>query len=434
MTILQRLGIAVLAAAALAAGGAAAQGYPNRPITLICPWPAGGSTDTHLRKLSELASKHLGQPIIVENKPGAAGMLGPAGMARAAAPDGYTISQFHINGLRQPHMQKVDWDPLKDFTYIIGVSGYTFGVVVKSDSPIKSVADVIAYAKANPGKFSYSSTGIGTSPHLVVEELASKAGVQLLHVPFKGNADSTQALMGGHVMAQSDATGWGKFVDAGTFRLLVTFGEQRTRWGRRLRKSSATTSSSIRRTASRVRKAWIRKWCGSSTTRSRRRWTIQSTTRCCNSSTRSTGTSRPRTTRSGRRRLGHRAGEGGAARSAAQVSVRDLFNLDGRVALVTGGSRGLGLQMAEALGGDGRESRAHGAQAARAGRGGEPPRQARREERGDRLRHVRPGPRSPPPSSARSAALGPIDILVTTAGTNGARRRSTIPSRRGRRS
>jgi len=231
MTILQRLGVAALAAVALAAGSAAAQGYPNRPITLICPWPAGGSTDTHLRKLSELASKHLGQPIIVENKPGAGGMLGPAGMARAAAPDGYTISQFHINGLRQPHMQKVDWDPLKDFTYIIGVSGYTFGMVVKSDSPIKSVADVIAYAKANPGKFSYSSTGIGTSPHLVVEELASKAGVQLLHVPFKGNADSTQALMGGHVMAQSDATGWGKFVDAGTFRLLVTFGEQRTRWG-----------------------------------------------------------------------------------------------------------------------------------------------------------------------------------------------------------
>src|SRR5258706_9620629 len=231
MTILQRLGVAALAAVALAAGGAAAQGYPNRPITLICPWPAGGPTDTHLRKLSELASKHLGQPIIVENKPGAAGMIGPAGMARTAAPDGYTISQLTINALRQPHMQKVDWDPLKDFTYIIGVSGYTFGVVVKSDSPIKSLADMIAYAKANPGKFTYGSTGIGTSPHLLVEQLATAAGVELLHVPFKGNADSTQALMGGHTMAQSDSTGWGKFVDAGTFRLLVTFGAERSRWG-----------------------------------------------------------------------------------------------------------------------------------------------------------------------------------------------------------
>jgi tripartite-type tricarboxylate transporter receptor subunit TctC len=89
----------------------------------------------------------------------------------------------------------------------------------------------MAYAKANPGKMSYASTGTGTSPHLLVEELASKAGVQFLHVPYKGNADSTQALMGGHVMAQSDATGWGKFVDQGVFRLLVTFGEQRTRWG-----------------------------------------------------------------------------------------------------------------------------------------------------------------------------------------------------------
>jgi len=230
MMILQRLAAAA-ALLVLATGNAFAQGYPSRPITLICPWPAGGSTDTHLRKLADLASKHLGQPIIVENKPGSGGMLGPAGMARTAAPDGYTLSQFHINGLRQPHMMKVDWDPLKDFTYIIGVSGYTFGLVVKADSPIKSFADVVAYAKANPGKFSYGSTGIGTSPHLVMEQLATQAGIQLLNVPFKGNADSTQALMGGHIMAQSDATGWGKFVDAGTFRLLVTFGAERTRWG-----------------------------------------------------------------------------------------------------------------------------------------------------------------------------------------------------------
>lgn len=101
---------------------------------------------------------------------------------------------------------------------------------MKSDSPFKSFGDFLAYARANPGKLSYGSTGTGTSPHLLMEEVASKTGVQLLHVPFKGNADSTQALMGGHVMAQSDASGRGKFVDAGTFRLLVTFGEQRARW------------------------------------------------------------------------------------------------------------------------------------------------------------------------------------------------------------
>jgi len=231
MSFIHRVAATALAALASFAAPAYAQGYPSRPITLICPWPAGGPTDTHLRKLAELAAKHLGQPVIVENRPGAGGMLGPAAMAASAKPDGYTISQMTVAAFRQPYMQKVEWDPIRDFTYIIGVSGYTFGVVVKSDSPFKTFDDFIAYAKANPGKLSYSSTGNGTSPHLLMEEVSAKANVQLLHVPYKGNADSTQALLGGHVMAQSDATGWGKFVDAGTFRLLVTFGDERTRWG-----------------------------------------------------------------------------------------------------------------------------------------------------------------------------------------------------------
>ena len=230
MKSMQRLAAAAWAALAIAAASVQAQDFPNRPITLICPWPAGGSTDTHLRKFAEVAARYLGQPIIVENKPGAGGMIGPAGMASGAKPDGYTLSQLTVSAFRQPYIQKVEWDPLRDFTYIIGISGYTFGVVVKSDSPIKSFDDFVAYAKANPGKLSYGSTGTGTSPHLLMEDVAGRTGIQLLHVPFKGNADSTQALMGGHVMAQSDATGWGRHVDAGTFRLLVTFGEQRARW------------------------------------------------------------------------------------------------------------------------------------------------------------------------------------------------------------
>jgi len=128
-------------------------------------------------------------------------------------------------------MQKLAWDPVRDFTYIIGLSGYTFGVVVKSDSPFKTFSDLLDYARANPGKLSYGSTGTGTSPHLLMEEVSMKTGVQFLHVPFKGNADSTQALLGGHIMAQSDSSGWGHFVDAGQFRLLVTFGSRRTkRW------------------------------------------------------------------------------------------------------------------------------------------------------------------------------------------------------------
>jgi tripartite-type tricarboxylate transporter receptor subunit TctC len=210
---------------------AAAQDFPSRPITLICPWPPGGSTDTHLRRFAEIATKYLGQPILVENKPGAGGTIGPGIVAQTTKPDGYTLSQMHMGAFRVPHMQKLPWDPVRDFTYIIGLSGYTFGVVVKSDSPFKSFRDLLDYAKANPGKMSYSSTGTGTSPHLLMEEVSMKTGAQFLHVPYKGSADSTQALLGGHVMAQSDSSGWGRFVDAGQMRLLVTFGSQRTkRW------------------------------------------------------------------------------------------------------------------------------------------------------------------------------------------------------------
>jgi tripartite-type tricarboxylate transporter receptor subunit TctC len=207
-----------------------AQTFPSKPITLICPWSAGGGTDLHLRKLAEIAARHLGQPVVVENRPGGSGMNGPATMAKTAKPDGYTISQLAITAYRVPHMQKVDWDPLADFSYIIGVSGYTFGIVVKSDSPFKTLRDFIDYARANPGKLSYGTPGTGTSLHLAMEEIGAKAGVQFLHVPFKGQADSAQALMGGHIMAQVDSTGWARQVDAGTFRLLATLGDRRTRW------------------------------------------------------------------------------------------------------------------------------------------------------------------------------------------------------------
>jgi tripartite-type tricarboxylate transporter receptor subunit TctC len=224
-------------AAALAAPLAAvptsaqAQAYPTKPITLIVPWPAGGSTDRHHRALAELASKHLGQQIIIENKPGAGGTLGPGAMALTAKPDGYTISQYPMGMLRLPHMQKTAWDPIKDFSFIMGVSGYTFGFTVRSDSPFKTFKDYVEAARKEPGKIDYGSTGIGTSPHLLMEELSDNAKVKLNHVPFKGNADLQQALLGGHVMAQSDASGWDKFVDGGQMRLLVTFGEKRTkRW------------------------------------------------------------------------------------------------------------------------------------------------------------------------------------------------------------
>ncbi|SNS79706.1 Tat (twin-arginine translocation) pathway signal sequence [Noviherbaspirillum humi] len=220
------------AGATLAAPGLAVaqQNYPNKPIRLICPWPAGGSTDVVMRTFAESAGKALGGTMIVENKPGAGGIFGAAELANAR-PDGYTISQLPLGIFRLPHMQQVTFDPVKDLTYIACLTGYTFGMVVRSDSPIKSMKDLVDYAKANPGQFSYGSTGTGTTPHLVVEQFARRAGVKLLHIPYKGNADGMQALLGGHVMAHSDATGWAGAVESGRARLLATYGSKRTkRW------------------------------------------------------------------------------------------------------------------------------------------------------------------------------------------------------------
>lgn len=152
-------------------------------------------------------------------------------MALQARPDGYTIAQFPLGMLRMPHMQRTNWHPINDFSFILGVSGYTFGFVVRADSPYKTFQDYVEAARKEPGKIDYGSTGTGTSPHLLMEEVAAAVGIKLNHVPFRGNADLMQAVLGGHVSAGSDATGWDRFVDAGQMRLLLTFGEQRTkRW------------------------------------------------------------------------------------------------------------------------------------------------------------------------------------------------------------
>jgi len=217
-------------AVSIAMPAMAQSNFPSRPIKLICPWPAGGSTDAVMRAIAESASRILNNPVITENKGGAGGMLGPNELV-SAKPDGYTLSQLPMGILRIPHMQKTLFDPLADFTYVACLTGYTFGIVVRSDSPIKSIKDLVDYAKANPGKFTYGSTGNGTTPHLAVEEFAMKASIKLQHVPFKGNAEGMQAILGGHIMSHSDATGWGPHVEAGTCRLLATYGSKRTkRW------------------------------------------------------------------------------------------------------------------------------------------------------------------------------------------------------------
>lgn len=218
------------AVAAAAPALVRAQAFPSRTIRLIYPWTAGSGGDIIIRALAANASRTLGASIIIENKPGAGGMMGPNELLKAA-PDGYTLSQMSVALFRQPHMQKVAFDPLEDFSYIIGLAGFVFGLVVPADSPIKTVKDLVDFAKANPGKFAYATSGVGISGHLAMEEFAHRAGIQLLHVPFKGDTEGLHAMLSGQVMGHSSASTWAPHVDAGKARLIMTYGSRRTtRW------------------------------------------------------------------------------------------------------------------------------------------------------------------------------------------------------------
>ncbi len=212
-----------------AATAAMAQSYPTKPITLIVPWPAGGSTDIAMRAIAESASKHLGQPIVIDNKAGASGTLGPATMAATAKPDGYTIAQIPITIMRLPLMQKVSWEAEKSFSYIVHLTGYTFGITTKADGPFKTWKDVVEFAKANPGKVTYATPGSGTSLHIGMEQIADAAGIKLTQVPFKGGAETNAAVLGGHTTLQADSTAWKPLVDAGQTRLLALWTAERSK-------------------------------------------------------------------------------------------------------------------------------------------------------------------------------------------------------------
>lgn len=204
--------------------------YPLRPITLIVPWPAGGSTDISLRFLAEEAGKRLGQNIIVENRPGAGGSMAMP-LLQTARPDGYTLAQmpqpvFHIG-----HRQKALWDPIRDTTPIIQISGYTFGVVVPMTSPFQSMADILKWGRANPGQLTIGSNGMGTTPHTAMEELMKQQGIAYIHVPYKGTTEQMLAVSSGQLMVGVNSTGFAPYVETGKLRLLATFGERRSkRW------------------------------------------------------------------------------------------------------------------------------------------------------------------------------------------------------------
>ena len=214
----------------LAAPAVAQVGFPNRSIRLIVPWPPGGSTDGQLRALAEIATRHLGQPVIIENRGGAAGTLAAQTMAAETRGDGYLVGQLPVTAFRYPMMtNRPTWDPLKDFSYIIHLTGYLFGVVVKADSPWQTWQQFLDHAKANPGKVAYGSPGVGSSLHITMERIAAEKGIEFLHVPFRGGADNAQSLLSGQTQAMADSTSWGPLVDGGQFRLLVTWGAERAK-------------------------------------------------------------------------------------------------------------------------------------------------------------------------------------------------------------
>lgn len=218
----------LLAAPGLVAAqtGAAPRWKPERPITIYNPFAVGGITDLHLRLLGEKVGKVLGQQVLVEARAGAAGTLAPAALM-SARPDGHTLACYTINSLRYPHYQQVNWHPLRDFTFISGLSSYTFALVVKADSPWKTVEDLFAAGKAEPEKYTYGTSGIGGSGHLMMIEIEQKLGAKFTHVPYKGGAEWMQALLSGQIHFLADASQWGPFVDDGRCRILAMVTEQR---------------------------------------------------------------------------------------------------------------------------------------------------------------------------------------------------------------
>ena len=221
-----QLSAATLAAPSFNALAQAGGDFPSRPIKLLVAFPAGGPTDITMRSLADNAGKVLKQPVIVENKPGAGGSL-PAQQLQTSAADGYTLAQIPLGVFRLPYTTKINWDPVKDISYVINVTGYAFGIVVPMDSPLKSWSHFVGWAKANPGRLTYGSTGTLTSPHLTTERIAQELGIQLQHIPYKGSAELAQAILGGHIMAAADSTGFAPLVESGKLRVLNTWGEKR---------------------------------------------------------------------------------------------------------------------------------------------------------------------------------------------------------------
>jgi tripartite-type tricarboxylate transporter receptor subunit TctC len=198
-----------------------AQEFPTKAISVFIGYGAGGSTDLSGRALCAEAAKTLKQSIVCTNQPGANGTL-VLGRAKGDKPDGYTLYCVPTAAFTAtPHLQPVPYDPLKDFTYIMQYAVYQYGIVVRSDSPWKTIEEFIDYAKKNPNKIKYVTAGMGSGGHRAMTYLGEKYGVKWNHVPVKSGMECVTTLLGGHVDAISNSTEWKEQVKSGKFRILL---------------------------------------------------------------------------------------------------------------------------------------------------------------------------------------------------------------------
>jgi tripartite-type tricarboxylate transporter receptor subunit TctC len=220
---IRRALLAALMGAALLPVQAQTDAYPVRPVTVVVPFPAGNTGDVLWRTLGDALGKDWGKPVLIDNKPGSGGALGAQLVMKAPA-DGYTLLHGSSGPIAiGPHLNKnVTYDPRKDFTPIMLVAGVTQAMVVRADSPFKTVQDLIAYAKANPGKLNYGSAGTGSTQHLTGELFKQRAQVFITHVPYRGAAPAYTDLLGGQVDFVMDSISSAvPFVQAKQMRILA---------------------------------------------------------------------------------------------------------------------------------------------------------------------------------------------------------------------
>jgi tripartite-type tricarboxylate transporter receptor subunit TctC len=220
-----------LVASVICAWPLCAQTFPEKNITLLHAYSPGSSSSVTLRALGEAASKTLGRRFVIEDKPGAGGALAPSYMLKIGKADGYMLSQLPQPILRIPHIQNVEFDVLNDFTWIIRIVDYTYALVVKNEAQWKNLGELVSYAKANPGKLTYATSGVGVTMHMVMEELAVMNGIRWVHAPHRTTTDMLNAVIGGHIDMVAAAISYAPLVDAGKIRVLAILGANRIkRW------------------------------------------------------------------------------------------------------------------------------------------------------------------------------------------------------------